>query len=142
MRIASTLPDVAQVDPGKLGEEIRAERLRQGLSQAELAARVNRDQSVVSTVESGGHGLRIVLLDQLARALLGPKGLGILLLRAGALDLEIPVEELLGADPGLSDDSRDLMRRLYERAKRFDQEEGAVVSPPRAPRPEPADDGA
>lgn len=133
MRIASTLHPVAQVDVTRLGEEIRLERLRQGLSQAELATRVNRDQSVISSVEAGGHGLRINLLDQIARTLLGPKGLGILLLRSGALDLELPLEELLGADPDLSADSRDLMRRFYQRLTAIDRDSGTSAAAPLLP---------
>ena len=141
MRMTGTLPPVAQVDVVRLGEEIRLERQRLGWTQAELARKIHRDQAVVSSVESGSHGLRISLLDQIAQALLGPKGLGLLLLRAGAIDLSLPLEELLASDPDLSDDSRELMRKLYRRARAFDAEEGAV-SPRRAPEPGPGVGGA
>lgn len=137
MRCVATLSAVA-VDPERIGQAIRD--ARGARPQKEVAALAGLGADSLSDIENGKAEPKLSTLERLADALSVP--LGALLLRAGAIDLSLPIEELLASDPDLSEDSRDLMRRLYERAKRFDREEGAVVSPPRAPRPEPADDGA
>lgn len=113
MRLVATIPQVA-VDAARLGAEIRTERTRQGLSQAELARRAKTHQAVVSKVELGEHELQWDLLVRLADALLGAKGLGVILLRAGAIDLDLPVRELLAGDPDLSERGRRLAVESYD----------------------------
>lgn len=132
--LSATLPGVAMADPVRLGEAIRLERERQGLTQAELGARMDpkRHQVVVSGIEAGENQLKIQLLQQVCTALLGSKGLAIILLRAGAIPMDLPLEELLASAPGLSDDSRDLMRRMYERLTKIDQDAGIVPAGPSA----------
>lgn len=50
-------------------EAIKAERLRAGLKQEELAARIGKDQSWVSLVENSQRRLDVVEFIQLAEAL-------------------------------------------------------------------------
>lgn len=51
-----------------LGQQIRAERIRQGIDQATLAARANISTSSLSSLENGG-GARVATLIRVARAL-------------------------------------------------------------------------
>jgi transcriptional regulator with XRE-family HTH domain len=51
-----------------LGQQIRAERIRQGVDQATLAARANISTSSLSSLENGG-GARLATLIRVARAL-------------------------------------------------------------------------
>lgn len=53
---------------------IRRARVRAGLTQAELAQRVGRDQSEISRIEAGKTALTVPLLLRLARALGVPPG--------------------------------------------------------------------
>jgi len=52
-----------------VGERLKAERERQGLSQAELSRRSSVSQSNVARIEEGGRAPTIVTLDKLARGL-------------------------------------------------------------------------
>lgn len=120
-----------------IGRAIREARGNRSQKELALAAGIGPDSW--SEIETGKSEPKLSTLERIAGAL--GLTLAVLLLRAGAIDLDLPVEELLGADPNLSDDSRDLMRRLYERAKRFDQEEGVVAASDVPVGGTPSDDG-
>ena len=54
----------------QLGAAVRARRLELGLTQAELASKVDGlDQSAISRIEGGDQGLRVETLNSLAKAL-------------------------------------------------------------------------
>ena len=105
-----TVMDV--VDVARLGKEIKRERDRLGLTQTQLGERMGRDQAVVSTMERGEHGMGIELLDLTARAL--GLDLATLLVRAGAIDIRVPVKEILASDPELSEEGRRVVVNVYE----------------------------
>jgi transcriptional regulator with XRE-family HTH domain len=52
-----------------IGQNIRRARLRAGLSQSELAIRIDKTRSMIAKYESGSHSPRAVTLVALAKAL-------------------------------------------------------------------------
>lgn len=114
MRLAATLARV-EIDPGRLGDEIRQERDRQGISQQALATRASSHQAVIWKIEKGEHELQFDLLCRVADALLGPNGLGLLLHRSGHLALEeISLRDRLASAPELSEHAREQMVGQYD----------------------------
>lgn len=53
----------------RLGEDVRRLRIARGMSQQELAARMDLPQSVVARLEAGGVEPRLSTLDRVAHAL-------------------------------------------------------------------------
>jgi transcriptional regulator with XRE-family HTH domain len=66
----------------RVGAEIRATRLAQGMSQAELAERLGADASYISKVEAGHENLTLGQLAKLARGL----GAGLMVLFPTSLE--------------------------------------------------------
>ena len=57
------------MDPSELGNRLKEERTRQGLSQADLAARVRVSRKTINTVENRVFVPSAILVLRLARAL-------------------------------------------------------------------------
>ena len=57
------------MDPSELGNHLKEERTRQGLSQADLAARVRVSRKTINTVENRVFVPSAILVLRLARAL-------------------------------------------------------------------------
>jgi len=57
------------VDPSELGNHLKEERTRQGLSQADLASRVRVSRKTINTVENRVFVPSAILVLRLARAL-------------------------------------------------------------------------
>lgn len=117
--VGATVACVA-VDPQEIGRAVR--EARAGRPQKELADRAGIGQDTWSQVETGKNEPKLSTLDRMAQAL--GMTLGALLLRAGAIDLadRITLEDMISRDPGLSEDSRDLLRRTYARFVEIDRE--------------------
>lgn len=53
----------------KLIEQVIANRLKKGYSQAQLAAKINTKQSAISRLESGGYNPSLEFLNKVSKAL-------------------------------------------------------------------------
>src|SRR5437588_1303507 len=100
-----------------LGALLRAERLAQGLSLRELAARTSVSNAYLSELERGRHEPSLSILRAIASALEAP--LGPMLVRAGVLDdgehgdrawdTELAIER----DPALTEPQRIALLSVY-----------------------------
>lgn len=99
------------VDRARIGRVIRTERERQGLSQDDLGRTFGRTQAVVSAYEDGSHGMPIEQLEQIAAGL--GWTLAQLLMRAGALETDLSVEDYIAGDPSLNDENKAVVLRVY-----------------------------
>lgn len=82
-----------EIDYAKIGERIKAIRLKKGISQQKLADRIGVTQSAVSHLEIGMRGLHLEPIIQIANA------------------FEISVDELLGSSVKISIDKYDSMAK-------------------------------
>lgn len=82
-----------KMDYAKIGERIKAIRLKKGISQQELADKIGVTQSAVSHLEIGMRRLRLEPIIQIANA------------------FEISVDELLGSSVKISIDKYDSMAK-------------------------------
>jgi transcriptional regulator with XRE-family HTH domain len=66
-----SLPDISDID-ARVGAAIRAERLRAGIKQEDLAAAIGLDRTTLSRYEAGSRGVPIGALLQIAYSLRAP----------------------------------------------------------------------
>jgi transcriptional regulator with XRE-family HTH domain len=66
-----SLPDISDID-SRVGAAIRAERLRAGIKQEELAAAIGLDRTTLSRYEAGSRSVPIGALLQIAYVLRAP----------------------------------------------------------------------
>jgi transcriptional regulator with XRE-family HTH domain len=101
----------------KLGGLLRAQRLAQGLSLRELAARTTVSNAYLSELERGLHEPSLSVLRAIASALEAP--LGPMLVRAGLLEDSVQssptwdTEAAIERDPSLSEAQRFALLSVY-----------------------------
>jgi transcriptional regulator with XRE-family HTH domain len=101
----------------KLGALLRAERLANGLSLRDLAARTNVSNAYLSELERGRHEPSLSILRAIASALDTP--LGPMLVRAGVLDDDEQsdatwaTETAIERDPALTEPQRIALLSVY-----------------------------
>ena len=66
-----SIPDISDID-GRVGAAIRAERLRAGIKQEELAASIGIDRTTLSRYEAGSRSVPVGVLLQIAYVLRAP----------------------------------------------------------------------
>lgn len=122
------------VDPELIGRAIRDARA--GRSQKLLAERAGIGQDTWSQVETGKNEPKLTTLERMAHAL--GLTLGALLRRSGAIEPDdwVSLEDMIARAPGLSDDSRDLLRRTYAQFVKIDAAEVSGEPLPSSPADE------
>jgi transcriptional regulator with XRE-family HTH domain len=94
--------DIAPSDEKLIGRRLRELRLRQGLTQAEVAGKVGLNQPLVSQYERGDVRLHGALVARFAKA------------------LKASADEILGIDHGNGDDGAPQDRRFVRRLQKIE----------------------